>query len=101
MFRALNLFINPSSDSTTRLKMKAPLSVTLIDSELQNAPPVELAITRDAIFTTAVGHPSKRTNAVWHVTTPQEVVEHMLEVVEPGSTGLSTPVGEREERSNF
>ena len=43
--------------------------------------PVELAIEREAVFTTAVGHSSKRTLAVWHVTTPEEVVEHMLYLV--------------------
>ena len=43
--------------------------------------PVELAIERDAVFTTAVGHSSKRTLAAWHVTTPEEVVEHMLHLV--------------------
>ncbi|TEB34046.1 trehalose-6-phosphate phosphatase [Coprinellus micaceus] len=60
MFRALLLF--PSG--TTHVKMEAPLS-------------------SDAVFTTAVGHSSKRTLASWHVTTPQEIVEHMLDLVGP------------------
>ncbi|KAK0203723.1 trehalose 6-phosphate phosphatase [Desarmillaria ectypa] len=87
MFRALNLF-PPSNGSTpvTTTVLEAPLSVTLIDPEAKNAPPVQLAIAPDAIFTTAVGHSSKRTLASWHVTTPQEIVEHMLEIVEDENT---------------
>jgi trehalose 6-phosphate synthase/phosphatase len=77
MFRALLLF--PSG--TTHVKMEAPLSVTLIDGE--GKPSVDLAIKSDAVFTTAVGHSSKRTLASWHVTTPQEIVEHMLDLVGP------------------
>ncbi|GLB42217.1 putative trehalose-phosphatase [Lyophyllum shimeji] len=75
MFRALLLF----PPGTTEVTMPAPLSVTLVDG--QDAPPVKLAIRPDAVFTTAVGHSSKRTLASWHVTTPQEVVDHMLELV--------------------
>ncbi len=87
MFRALNLF--PSSNGSTPITtvvLEAPLSVTLIDPEAKTAPPVQLAIAPDAIFTTAVGHSSKRTLASWHVTTPQEIVEHMLEIVEDEGT---------------
>ncbi|KAF8156017.1 trehalose-6-phosphate phosphatase [Crassisporium funariophilum] len=75
MFRALLLF----PPGTEKVTMEAPLSVTLIDGE--GAPPVELAIKSEAVFTTAVGHSSKRTLASWHVTTPQEIVEHMLDLV--------------------
>ena len=59
--------------------MEAPLSVTLIDGA--GAPPVQLSIKSEAVFTTAVGHSSKRTLASWHVTTPQEIVDHMLDLV--------------------
>lgn len=64
--------------------MEPPLSVTLLanSAEQQKFEPAELAIHRDAVFTTAVGHSSKRTLAVWHVTTPEEVVEHMLHLVD-------------------
>jgi len=34
----------------------------------------------EAIFTTAVGHSSKRTLARWHVTTPEVIVERMLDL---------------------
>jgi trehalose 6-phosphate synthase/phosphatase len=59
--------------------MEAPIAVTLVDDP--HAKPVELDIKSEAIFTTAVGHSSKRTLASWHVTTPQEIVEHMLALV--------------------
>ena len=91
MFRALLLFQNPSSPTSptaasatsSKVVMEPPLSVTLLADKdaAQKFEPVELAIERDAVFTTAVGHSSKRTLAVWHVTTPEEVVEHMLHLV--------------------
>lgn len=78
MFRALNLF----PIGVTKATLEAPLSVTLLEPDVE-APPVELVIGPDAVFTTAVGHSSKRTLASWHVTTPQEIVDHMLEII-PG-----------------
>ena len=77
MFRALLLFHNDHK----KVIMEPPLSVTLLASD-KKYEPVELAIEREAVFTTAVGHSSKRTLAVWHVTTPEEVVEHMLHLIE-------------------
>jgi trehalose 6-phosphate synthase/phosphatase len=76
MFRALTLF---PTTGTTKAILDAPLSVTLIDANSEHAPPVELAITPECVFTTAVGQ--KKTLANWHVTTPQEIVEHMLGLV--------------------
>lgn len=81
MFRALNLF-TPGTSTPPTIMMDAPVSVTLVEPEAANATPVALTIRPDAIFTTAVGHSSKRTLASWHVTTPQEIVDHMLEMVE-------------------
>ena len=97
MFRALLLFPqdrSPSSPSTggggamaapsAHVTLDPPLSVTLLASSKEEADkyvPVDLALERDAVFTTAVGHSSKRTLAVWHVTTSEEVVEHMLYLV--------------------
>lgn len=75
MFRALLLF----PPGTQKVTMEAPIAVTLVDDP--NAKPVDLDIKHEAIFTTAVGHSSKRTLASWHVTTPQEIVEHMLGLV--------------------
>jgi trehalose 6-phosphate synthase/phosphatase len=77
MFRALLLFPPSSTGKTT---MEPPLSVTLVDNTKEHGD-VELAVSPEAVFTTAVGHSSKRTLASWHVTTPEEVVEHMLYLV--------------------
>lgn len=92
MFRALLLFqgsssptsptaTTPASPTSSHIIMEPPLSVTLMSQQVKYEP-VELAIERDAVFTTAVGHSSKRTLAVWHVTTPEEVVEHMLHLIQ-------------------
>lgn len=102
MFRALLLF----PPGTTKVIMEPPVAVKLVDDH--DAQPVELDIKQDAVFTTAVGHSSKRTLASWHVTTPQEIVEHMLELVQDvpyvktPSPGTMTPaVGEEEAKSNL
>ncbi|KDQ58349.1 glycosyltransferase family 20 protein [Jaapia argillacea MUCL 33604] len=80
MFRAL-LF----TSGTGKLVMEPPLAVTLAAEGATPKPgPVDLAITRETIFTTAVGHSTKKTLAKWHVTSPQEVVENMLHLVERG-----------------
>jgi trehalose 6-phosphate synthase/phosphatase len=86
MFRAL-LF--PSD--TKELIMEAPIAITLLTSK--QAPAVSLSIQTEAIFTTAVGHSSKRTLASWHVTTPQEIVEHMLNLVK-GVSMTATAIGD-------
>lgn len=88
MFRALLLF---PPGTTSAVTMEAPLSVTLIDGE--GALPVELKIKPEAVFTTAVGHSSKRTLASWHVTTPQEIVDHMLELVKEVGVGAGAGAG--------
>ncbi len=100
MFRALSLF----PPGTTKATLDAPISVTLIDgndvppspspstpseSGASTFPAVDLAIHKEAVFTTAVGHSSKRTLASWHVTTPQEIVEHMLDLVHDVVQGAS------------
>ena len=79
MFRALILFPAGATSAT----MPVPLSVTLLGGDGAAAEPVELAIAPDAVFTTAVGHSSKRTLASWHVTTPAEIVDHMLHLDDP------------------
>ena len=101
MFRALLLFQDPpspktpsagSATSSSKVVMEPPLSVTLLAGKdtQEKFEPVELAIEREAVFTTAVGHSSKRTLAVWHVTTPEEVVEHMLHLVTLGGDAQSS-----------
>ena len=49
-----------------------------------------LSIQPEAIFTTAVAHSSKRTLARWHVTTPQEILEHMLDLVKDDVSSSSS-----------
>ena len=79
MFRALHVF---SANMTGKAHLEAPLSVTLVEDDGGvPLPGAELAVASDAIFTTAVGHRSKRTMASWHLTTPEEVVDHMLHLV--------------------
>ncbi|KAI6029859.1 glycosyltransferase family 20 protein [Pisolithus microcarpus 441] len=107
MFRALHDFPSSPSGKTT---MEAPLSVTLTNNSSSSSssgssststsagssvqtpttPDVELAIRPDDIFTTSVGPSSKRTLAGWHVTTPEEVVDHMLYILgERGNDGAA------------
>jgi trehalose 6-phosphate synthase/phosphatase len=78
MFRALQLF----PIGATSASMPPPLSVSSVRPD---APTVDLAMTPGGVFTTAVGHSGKRTLALWHVTTPQEVVDHILELGEEQS----------------
>jgi len=82
MFRALQLF----QPGATKATMDPPLSVTLVDKDASAQKPVNLALSPDNIFTTAVGHTDKRTLARWHVTSPGEVVEHMLYLVNGADT---------------
>ena len=77
MFRALILF----PVGVTKAVMEPPISVLHNGVNGETPHPVDLAIAPDAIFTTAVGHSSKRTLASWHVNTPAEVVGHMLHIV--------------------
>lgn len=66
------------------------LSVTLLaGKDATTFAPVELAIERNAVFTTAVGHSSKHTLTVWHVTTPEEGVEDMIGLVALGEDKVS------------
>lgn len=62
--------------------MDPPLSVSLVAEErTREYARVELQLTPEDLFTTAVGHPSKRTLAKWHVTSPLEVVAELLKLV--------------------
>ncbi|THH17688.1 hypothetical protein EUX98_g9080, partial [Antrodiella citrinella] len=88
MFRALLLFPQDAARDAKAV-MDPPLSVTLLDAT-KTFDKVELAIDKEAVFTTAVGHSSKRTLAVWHVTTPEEVVSHMLHLVKQGEETKSS-----------
>jgi trehalose 6-phosphate synthase/phosphatase len=99
MFRALHIF---SPDTTGKARLAPPLSVTLVDNNHGlTQPDVELAIASDAIFTTAVGPSTKRTLASWHVTTPEEVVGHMLHLVGETSQGAGGVVVAGEEAKSY
>jgi trehalose 6-phosphate synthase/phosphatase len=77
MFRAFQFMESPLP-----YMMEAPLSVSLIaEDRIREPQRTELQFTPEDIFTTAVGHPSKRTLAKWHVTSPQEVVTELLKLV--------------------
>jgi trehalose 6-phosphate synthase/phosphatase len=90
MFRAL-LFPSDPTAPDAPLTMDPPLAITLADKTAQ---PVQLALKNEGIFSTAVGHSSKRTLALWHVTTPGEVVESMLSLVNGGASASATPSAE-------
>ena len=77
MFRAFQF-----TEAPLPYTMEAPLSVSLVgDDRARDHLRRELQLTPEDIFTTAVGHPSKRTLAKWHVTSPQEVVTELLKLV--------------------
>lgn len=90
MFRALRL---PHPSASGKVIMEPPLSVTLAGTSEQASPSpdVELAIRQADVYTVAVGHSSKRTLATWHVTTPVEVIDHLLFLAGEKSREL-TPV---------
>ncbi|KAI0041612.1 glycosyltransferase family 20 protein [Auriscalpium vulgare] len=74
MFRALSF-----PEATGALTMDPPLSVSLLNTGKEEThPTVSLALHAGDIFTTAVGHATKRTLAKWHVTSPLEVVSELL-----------------------
>ena len=76
MFRALAF---PEESSTAPIVMEPPLSVSLLaDEKDAKHGPVELKLRVEDVYTTAVGHATKRTLAKWHVTSPGEVVEELL-----------------------
>lgn len=75
MFRALRVF----SIGNTKAVMQPPTGIPTEPG--QALKPVELVIRPEAIFSTAIGASSKKTLASWHVTTPEEVIQSMLELV--------------------
>ena len=87
MFRALAPFtLSASSSSNSNASGSgSPLVHPPPGMETQEdgtrTPPRELALRPDGVFSTAVGSSNKKTLASWHVTSPHEVVEHMLGLV--------------------
>lgn len=86
MFRALQF-----TEAPLPYTMDPPLSVSLVTSGgAHQHTRVQLQLTPEDIFTTAVGHPSKRTLAKWHVTSPAEVVTELLKLAGVHKEGEST-----------
>ncbi|EJC97623.1 trehalose-6-phosphate phosphatase [Fomitiporia mediterranea MF3/22] len=87
MFRALAPFTSALNGSSV---MDAPVGVELKNGngngngngeEGTETPPKEIALKPEGVFSIAVGSSSKKTLASWHVTSPHEVVEHLLGLV--------------------
>jgi trehalose 6-phosphate synthase/phosphatase len=89
MFRSLQF-----TESAMPFTMDPPLSVSLITAAAEGGksrelPRVELKLGPEGLFTTAVGHPSKRTLAKWHVTSPLEVIAELLNLASAKGDGDS------------
>jgi trehalose 6-phosphate synthase/phosphatase len=87
MFRSLQF-----TETALPYTLDPPLSVSLVDATTEDGktrehPRVALHLGPEDIFTTAVGHPSKRTLAKWHVTSPLEVVDELLKLADVRSNG--------------
>ena len=78
MFRSL-LFLGHADT----IMMQPPVSAASLDpdnsSDLQS---VTLKLTPTGIFSTTVGSSNKMTLARWHVTSPNEIVDAMLSLVD-------------------
>ncbi|KAG8854117.1 threalose-6-phosphate phosphatase [Tulasnella sp. 330] len=99
MFRALCI-LRPSVVESQQVIMQPPVSASLMTSPNSTPPElkaVELVIKPDAVFSTAVGPPTKKTLAFWHDLSPREIVQAMLELVGEGNSpdpGLPQKDGE-------
>ncbi|KAJ9118439.1 hypothetical protein QFC24_006270 [Naganishia onofrii] len=67
-----------------KVTMAAPIAVTSImdEEEAEKLPEVEIALTPEGTFATAVGPPSKKTLASSHLTSPEEVVYAMESILQ-------------------
>ena len=75
MFRALAPYTHSGASSV----MEAPIAVSKNGT---STPPVELSIRPEGVFSVAVGSGSKKTLASWHVTSPFEVIDSVLALVD-------------------
>lgn len=105
MFRALAPFTSRLAAATSTPRLDAPAGLSLPSTPKSKGgsvpaspavggrqvqgetPPVELALRPEGVFSTAVGSGSKKTLASWHVTSPAEVVENMLGLVNGDRVG--------------
>lgn len=78
MFRSLQFLGHADT-----IMMQPPVSAASLDpdrgSDLQ---PVMLKLSSPGIFSTTVGSSNKKTLARWHVTSPTEIVDTMLSLVD-------------------
>jgi len=74
MFRALRLFSVGSAQANLQHSESIPEPLQLLASKSSKIEP-------EAVFATTVGASSKMTLASWHVTTPEDIVDSMLEVL--------------------
>ena len=87
MFRSLSDIFVLAPGSTQSLKpiMSAPVSFKLNDPNMnennENYPSKEIQMVPDDIFTIMIGPSSKRTLAGWHLTTPEEIINTIEELV--------------------
>lgn len=85
------------SQSTSTTSPTAP-PVTDASPQPPSTPETrELALAREGVFATTVGASSKKTLASWHVTSPAEVVEAMLALVDGPSSGAAAAALAHEE----
>ncbi|KAG8968873.1 threalose-6-phosphate phosphatase [Tulasnella sp. 419] len=84
MFRALIALRPSGAEAGAKIVLQPPVSASLTATNGGEKPklePREIGIEPDAVFSTSVGHSTKKTLAVWHVTSPAEIVESVLELV--------------------
>ncbi len=79
MFRALRQIFppgGPRADGSPNM-MAPPVAVTSVmnQDEIDLLEEVSLKISPEGVWAVAIGPPSKRTLASWHVTSPEEVVD--------------------------
>lgn len=85
MFRSLRTIFPPGGPREDEpVVMKPPVGVTstLEPEDVDLLPDVELKIRPSAVFSTTVGPSAKKTLAGWHVTSPDEVVDAVEQLLE-------------------
>ena len=85
MFRSLRAIFPPGRHQENEpVTMKPPVAITsMMDAdEAEQLPEVQLSVTPEDVFSTTVGPPAKKTLAGWHVTSPEEVVDAVVHLLE-------------------
>lgn len=85
MFRALRTIFppgGPREDEPVMMKPPVGVTSTMEPEDVDLLPDVELKIRPNAVFSTTVGPSAKKTLAGWHVTSPEEVVDAVEQLLE-------------------